>query len=531
VAHATFLGNGFVWLDHGDLQEGRAVLPLSRVGEAFGLRFGETGFYRPLVTLLHSLDAAVYRAWAPGYHLTNLLLHLGVVAAAPLFLRAFLGLHEREALLAALVFAVHPVTWIVGAIAWRPELLVALFTLLAVSAHLWARSEARPSRALIVAAGFALALASKETAVFWVPALILVSEAANVAKGGGEGGGGRGKTLAWLLTAEGLVLLLYLVVRARAVPETWRVTAEPLEPSQAFGTRLSTLGLLVLDLVQPSLPTLSDATRVVPATNPLAVAAACAILGTTLALFRTERRSPWWRALLWLGAALLPAANLVPLPRFRSPHYGYFAALPLAALIVLALRACSGRRAPWLRTALGLFVVAGAGATLLGGFRFRDDVHLFEPEVARDPAFREGHAELGAHWLRLGQFDRAAFHLERARTSTPGFIAYADRASILINLAGARLGKGLAEEADRLLQEASLLSPAPAQARLIAYNRALIAARRGEHERVIGLLTGHRQGPGWAATTRPWTSSTTSCLCSRPTNGTRPSSSSGRLVR
>jgi len=494
LVHATALGGGFVWLDHGDLEDGRAVLPLLSLGDAVTLRFGETGFYRPLVTLVHSLDAALYRDWAPGYHLTNLLLHLAVVATAPAFLHAYLGLTASEGLLATLVFAVHPATWIVGGIAWRPELLASLFTLLAVDAHLRARQEARPRRALAAAGALALALCSKETALFWVPALVLAWEGARAATAGRAAGRDRSRRRAWVFGAEGLVLVLYLLARAQAVPEIWRVKPEALASSEAIGTRLRALGVLALDLVRPGIPTLSDATPVVPATNPSALAVGALLAGAALALLRIGRRSPSWLALVWLGVALLPAANLVPLPRFRSPHYGYFAALPLAALSVLALRATTGKEALVLRAGLVAFVTAGAVAGFLGGLRFRDDVHLFGPEVARDPAFREGHAELGAHWLRVGRFDRAAFHLEQARRATPGVIAYSDQASVLINLAGARLGQGQVDDADLLLQEASAVPPSPSQARLVAYNRGLIAARRGRDLEVVALLGPHRRG-------------------------------------
>lgn len=158
------------------------------------------------------------------------------------------------------------------------------------------------------------------------------------------------------------------------------------------------------------------------------------------------------------------------------------------------MRAGTGRTALVLRAGLGAFVTAGALAGVLGGLRFRDDASLFAPEVARDPAFREGHAELGAHWLRVGRFDRAAFHLEQARRPIPGVIAYSDQASVLINLAGARLGQGQVDDADLLLEEASAVPPSLSQGRLIAYNRGLIAARSGRHEQVVALLSPHRRG-------------------------------------
>ncbi|MBT4139881.1 MAG: hypothetical protein HOE48_18330 [Candidatus Latescibacteria bacterium] len=96
MTHATYITNGFIWLDHGDLELGRAVLPLSHLHEAFLTRFGETAFYRPLVTVIHSLDTALYHQRAPGYHLTNVILHLLASAAFALFLSQFLSLNYSE---------------------------------------------------------------------------------------------------------------------------------------------------------------------------------------------------------------------------------------------------------------------------------------------------------------------------------------------------------------------------------------------------------------------------------------------------
>src|SRR5436190_18052077 len=88
VRFSYFL-NGFTWLDHGDLEQKNAVLPLSRLAYAFVTRLGDTGFYRPLVTIIHSLNYAVWGMWAPGYHLTNILVHVAVSLVAGKFVAQF----------------------------------------------------------------------------------------------------------------------------------------------------------------------------------------------------------------------------------------------------------------------------------------------------------------------------------------------------------------------------------------------------------------------------------------------------------
>ena len=91
----SYINNGFVWLDHGDIEQKRAIVPLSELLNVFTERFGETGFYRPLVSLFLSIEYAFFGTWAPGYHIVNISLHLGVVVAAVYFVKRFFNLSSQ----------------------------------------------------------------------------------------------------------------------------------------------------------------------------------------------------------------------------------------------------------------------------------------------------------------------------------------------------------------------------------------------------------------------------------------------------
>ncbi len=94
----------------------------------------ESGFYRPVLLLTLALESRIYDAWLAGYHLDNILLHLLVTLTVYGFLRQVLRIAADPGpssnlypLLAALVFAVHPVhTEVVNSIYNRSEMLVAL---------------------------------------------------------------------------------------------------------------------------------------------------------------------------------------------------------------------------------------------------------------------------------------------------------------------------------------------------------------------------------------------------------------------
>lgn len=95
-----------------------------------------SGLYRPLLTLSLSLETRLFGAWLPGYHLSNIFQHLLVTWLLYGFIRHLLrrknsAQHATSnlcALLAALIFAVHPVhTEAVDSIFNRSEIQVALF--------------------------------------------------------------------------------------------------------------------------------------------------------------------------------------------------------------------------------------------------------------------------------------------------------------------------------------------------------------------------------------------------------------------
>ena len=93
---------------------------------------GNSGLYRPLLMVTIAMDAYIYGDWVAGYHLSNILLHLLVTLLVYGFIRHLLlvsggqsPLSDHIALLAAMVFGVHPVhTEVVNSIFWlhsRPD--------------------------------------------------------------------------------------------------------------------------------------------------------------------------------------------------------------------------------------------------------------------------------------------------------------------------------------------------------------------------------------------------------------------------
>jgi len=125
--------------------------------------------FRPVTFATFGLNwlAAGYRPF--GYHLVNLLLHACVVVLLFLVLRKVLdrlGSCELISLLAALLFAVHPIhTEAVSSVVGRSELLAAGFLFAAWLSHL-------NDRYVLALLSFALALLSKESAIGLLPLVL-----------------------------------------------------------------------------------------------------------------------------------------------------------------------------------------------------------------------------------------------------------------------------------------------------------------------------------------------------------------------
>ena len=139
------------------------------------------GHYRPLASLTLRIDRALWGERAAGYHATNVLLHVLVVAlAGGILLRS--GLRTPLPWLGLTVFAIHPaladsVAWLSG----RTSMVSALGGLAAgwVLAGVLARGSARGAALLLVAAtctscGVLAALLGKEDGFVFAPLLFLL---------------------------------------------------------------------------------------------------------------------------------------------------------------------------------------------------------------------------------------------------------------------------------------------------------------------------------------------------------------------
>ncbi len=168
IVFGETLGFDFVnYDDNGYVQDNPEVKRgISPGGVLWAFDHAQIGHWAPLTTISHMLDCQLFRLWAPGHHLTNVLLHTASVVLLFLLLRAMTGGVWRSAFV-AVVFAIHPLH--VESVAWvseRKDVLSGLFFMLTLGSYFhYTRAPWLRGRYWAALGLFAMGLLSKDMLV------------------------------------------------------------------------------------------------------------------------------------------------------------------------------------------------------------------------------------------------------------------------------------------------------------------------------------------------------------------------------
>jgi tetratricopeptide (TPR) repeat protein len=523
AANLPALFPGFLQDDHpivenNPLLDGLAGLPrlVSRAYWAVGDR-PLPDLWRPVTMLSFALNRAVGGAGAFGYRLVNLMLHAGLaLLLLALGRRLFAGRPGLStgtssatlldpAAAAALLFAVHAVhTEVLGFVVGRAELLAAAGALLCVLLFLRGRDRQAGGAAwfALSIACFALGFLAKENAVA-APVLALLSDLLIVRRRPAwRFHAASGATLAILLAARRLVIgrigsegLVHFVDNP--------ITHMPF----AAGRRaaIEVLGRYAGLLVAPLRLSVDYSYDAIPAPtgwlDPGFLLGAAAVAACAAGLALAWRRRPEIAfALAWLGAALLPVANVVfPIGTIMAERLLYLPSAGFCLLLAAAYGVLLEGPPAATRWRARLAPVAVALLVLLLGARsqvrlrdWRDDYTLFksalavaprsvkvqfnfgsaceergedaaaatayEKALAIWPEFADAHYNLAGVLARRRDWPAAVAHYRAALGAQPANVKY------LVNLAHALNGTGQPEEARELLRRAVGLDPSSDQA-------------------------------------------------------------------
>ena len=438
AAFANATPNGFVWLDHWQVESGGLIVRSwpefwSALQQPLGAMPGWEGsapYARPCVVLLLSLIHAVAGTQPVAYHLTLELVHLANVLLVYNVLSA-LRIDSAVAFLTAALFAVHPlqtaaVSWVSGI----ADPLFTVFTLLALRLQLAASDDTRG------------ALGRRGAAAVRVFRLRAGCEGNRCRSSAAARRRVRGAPGAVASQAERLRAVLravapFCIVLVGAAFYRLQVLQGAAfgRPVDAFplSVRLSTLPRLLLSyLTLPlrlnSLTVCDDYALSIDwdASTALALVVVAALC---IGLLRFWRRSPTATfGVIWMVLGLLPVLNVVPILHYRADRFFYFPLIGWSLTFVVLIRGALFmlqrtnifsaehlRRGTTLATAVALLLLVGL--TIRRNAAFADDRTLFESTLQVSPLCREAHTALGDAYLRAGRYADAA---TRVRAGTHG---------------------------------------------------------------------------------------------------------------
>jgi tetratricopeptide (TPR) repeat protein len=493
IVYANALPNGLHVDDQQQIVDNAWIKDPSYLGEIFGSGVWEhagrdSSYYRPMMYVLYMAVHGVSGIDPLGYHLLNVLLHVGCsVLVALLTWRVLDGRSPSKSkarspfwasLLAGALFATHPihtepVAWAAGV----ADLSFSFFFLLA----LWlysAEGRAGWLRLGASVAAYFLATLCKEPAIT-LPLVLVAYEWLLAPRLRGS--------RAWLRILPFLVAAgLYLALRDQALGAA--PAGAPGEDLSAGRYVLTVLGLFsryVEALVVPVGLNFWHVFRPPASALSLAAAWAALVAASVAAAFfwalRSDRRAAF--ALILLVVPLLPAFHVAALNQgienayaeryLYLPCFGYV--LLLATLFDRALE----RRAAWakpLAAAAGALVLLFAVGTVRRNPVWRDSFSLWSDAIRKSPDSAVVQMNYGFALMHRGQAERGRQHLRRAVELDPG------RLDLIVQNGIAYARKGLNKQAMLEFNKALTIDPDRLEAH---YNLAMVYAVVGWNEMAI----------------------------------------------
>jgi hypothetical protein len=395
IVYWPSLRGGFL-LDDEDL--------LQRCGSAGLLKIWASTVLPDYWPMTQSMLCIEYRAWGNstlGYHLINLLLHLG---ATFLLWRLLRMLAIPGAFIAALLFAVHPVN--VESVAWiaqRKNTLAMVFFLL--SAYLFLRSEEQPSKKFPYAMSlgcFVLAMLSKISVAILPPVLLL---------------------LVWWrrgLTKRDVIRVaaFFAVAALLAMVNIWFMAHANTEGIRAASWMQRLLGagaviwFYLYKAVAPfDLAFIYPKWQIDPAKWMWSVPLIASVVVTAILFWK--KRGGVGRALfvawMFFCVALLPVMGLSDTGFMKfslvADHYQHIAIIAVVALVGAGLSQIGNYK---LQTGVG--AVVAVGLTILAmqqAALYRDSITLYRAAVAKNPTSWILHGNLADDLLAAGKVNEA----------------------------------------------------------------------------------------------------------------------------
>ncbi|MBN1912903.1 MAG: tetratricopeptide repeat protein [Candidatus Omnitrophica bacterium] len=436
LAYVNALKDSFVWDDHYVIVANDFIRSWHNLHLIFSRAYFESFVeltYRPVVTLSYFLDYSIWKLNPLGLHLDSVLLH---AFNAVLFF-SFLNLvfkKKAPALFAALLFALHPVnSEAVSVISFRDDLLAFMFFF--SSFILYIKSTSRPGSFrisgcyILSLALFVFALFSKEMAVTLPLFLALYDHLFD----GNKKAYSLLKRFKLYYLGYFLITLFYLCVRFIFMENP--AAAKVVYPGGNFYTNILTMSrvfahYLYLAFFPARAHLILHGNSFISGSffNPgtlfsVLLIAACFIF----ALWVKNRSKVIFFSFALFFVALIPVANIIPIPNFAANRYLYIPITGFCLFLSAAIFQLPRVKSPFfarmqksfLFCAMAAILIFYAAFTAIRNISYRSDAYLWSEMVEAYPDSFEAHSWLGWVYLSQGLFDQAIREYEAAINLTP----------------------------------------------------------------------------------------------------------------
>ena len=376
------------------------------------------GNWHPLTSFSHMLDCQIYELNPFGPHLTNILLHIGVVWSLFFVLRAMTGSVWRSAVVAAL-FAVHPLR--AESVAWiseRKDLLSGLFFMLTLGAYL--RYTRRPfsfRRYSLVAALFVAGLLSKSMLVT-LPFVLLLLDVWPLERFGTE------KTSRLILEKIPLVMITVLFCGVTIWAQQTVIAHKDLLVSWRLENALVSYLIYIKQLFVPTgLAALYPLRRAHMPVWEVIGAAGFLIAITSIAIKKVKTLPALFTGWFWYLGMLVPVIGILQVGRqAHADRYTYLPQIGLViAMIWLINQWADSRRR---QVVVSVFLVVLLCVLAMAGRRqagmWKDGYTLWTQTLANTEENSVAHKNFGSFLLVQGHTDAAIKHLRESILYTPG---------------------------------------------------------------------------------------------------------------
>lgn len=469
------LHGAFLWDDDDLVKNNASIKSFSSAGKVFSKSSTEAGrrefgFYRPLQELTYTLDYALWKFNARGYHGTNVLLH--VLAALALFWLISLFYHDvLLSLLTSLFFIVHPIhTEAVAYISGRADSLAAIFVLLCLVFYIKHLSSKSAITFILMVVSYIFALLARENSLI-LPVLLLLyhysfKKSLEI------------KAFLSVLTVTFFYLFLRLTVLKFLLCEG-AYTTTLLQRMPGFFeavTHYLTLLLLPVNLH------MEYGNKVFSWVDPKVIAG---ILMLSFLLFyvgRTRKsRGLVFISVSWFLLTLLPQANIYPINAYMAEHWLYLPSIGFFLIVAKALTQLC--RVEKFRILAGLLIISSlvfySCLTIRQNFCWSEPVAFYERTLRYAPESSKVQNNLANMYYHMGKKDEAIALYKKAIKNNP------DYAEAVNNLGNIYKDMGKKEEAIALYRRALEIDPGYYE----AYgNLGIVSYLMGKKEEAISLL-------------------------------------------